>query len=145
MLSDLQQRAAALAERASGPRPESWRPDKPELRHPNPLVGTLAGIVEGPDRGYGPTHIAELVDVDGRRWAVWLLGHVLRVEFLERASAPQPGELVAIRYEGRRQRQFARIGEPSQYESYRVVVDRPGAGAAEAATEPVAGDDEIPF
>jgi hypothetical protein len=142
----LARRAAALRERAEAARPESWRPDKPELEHPNPLVGVLERVVDGPDRGYGPTKIAELRDVDGRRsWAVWLLGHVLRSEFLERASAPQPGELVAIRYEGRKRRQFARVGDPSEYESYRVVVDRSERQNAAEKPMQAVDDDEIPF
>lgn len=120
----LAQRAAQLADRATGPRPESWRPEKPELEHPNPIVGVLLRIVDGPDRGYGPTKIAELKDPAGVEWAVWLLGHVLQQEFLERTSAPAAGELVAIHYQGRRRRQGARPGEPAEYESYRVVVDR---------------------
>jgi hypothetical protein len=132
---DLARRAAALADRASGERPTSWRPDKLELEHPNPLVGVLLGVVDGPDRGYGPTRIAELRDVEGREWALWLLGHVLRQEFLELASAPQPGELVAVRYGGRRKRASARVGEPAEYESYRVVVDRDGANDGEQAAE----------
>jgi hypothetical protein len=136
--SELVRRAAELAERAAGPRPESWRPDKPELGHPNPLVGVLEAVVDGPDRGYGPTKIAELRDPDGRAWAVWILGHVLRVEFLERSSAPAIGELVAISYEGRKRRESARPGEPAEYEAYRVVVERSAQPAA-------AVDDGIPF
>ncbi len=121
---DFNERAASLAKRANGPRPESWRPDKPELGHPNPIVGVLLRVLDGPDRGYGPTKIAELQDSGGQTWAVWLLGHVLRAEFLESPSAPVAGELVAVSYEGRRRRQGARPGEPAEYESYRVVVDR---------------------
>ena len=126
MSGDLEQRAAELAERATGPAPESWRPDKPELEHPNPIIGVLLRIVDGPDRGYGPTKIAELRDVDGRDWAVWLLGQVLQEEF-ERQQ-PAPGELVAVYFDGRRQ------GRDAEYRSYRLVVDRQAenfAGATE--------------
>lgn len=48
----------------------------------------------------------------------------LRAEFLEQASAPVAGEFVAVQYQGRRRRQGARPGEPAEYESYRVVVER---------------------
>jgi hypothetical protein len=130
----LARRAVALAERAAGPRPESWRPDKPELAHPNPLAGVLLRVVDGPDRGYGPTKIAELRDVDGRDWAVWLLGQILRQEFLERGSAPAPGELVAVRYEGRIQPE----GNGAPYNGYRVVVDR------EAGEQPADDADRPP-
>ncbi|MGD0165797.1 MAG: hypothetical protein ABSC51_00705 [Gaiellaceae bacterium] len=99
-----------------GPAPESWRPDKPEFRHPNPIVGVLLRVVDGPDRGYGPIRIAELRDVDGRDWSVWLLGRVLQEEF-ERQS-PAPGELVAIYFNGLHQ------GADASYRSYRLVVDR---------------------
>jgi hypothetical protein len=123
--ADFAARAAALAERACGPEPISWRPDMPELRHPNPIVGLLERVVDGPDRGWGPTRIAELRDPDGQAWSVWLLGHVLKTEFdQERVGSPRPGELVAVRYEGRKQRRDARPGENGGYESYRVVVDR---------------------
>jgi hypothetical protein len=123
-VGDLAERAAALTERSMGARPESWRPDKLELGHPNPIVGVLLRVVDGPDRGYGPTKIAELQDMDGQVWALWLLGHVLRAEFIESPAAPAAGELVAVSYQGRRQRKNARAGEVAGYESYRVVVER---------------------
>lgn len=134
-------RAAELAERAAAPRAESWRPDKPELGHPNPIVGVLLRVVDGPDRGYGPTKIAELRDVEGRGWAVWLLGRVLQQEFLERESAPAPGELVAVRYEGRVQPE----GDGAPYNAFRVVVDRQtGEQTAERADRPAESDADAP-
>jgi len=83
--------------------------------------------------------IAELRGVDGRDWSVWLLSHVLRSEFLERSSAPAPGDLVAVFYEGRRRREGARPGENADYEAFRVVVERAEVTAGDAV------DDGVPF
>src|SRR5712691_414421 len=118
---DIARRAAELAERAAGPRPESWRPDKPELGHPNPIIGVLLRVKAGGDRGYGPTRIAQLRAIDGTVWDVWLLGQVLQEEW--ETQRPAPGELVAVYFDGRRQ------GASAEYRAYRVVVDRESAPA----------------
>jgi hypothetical protein len=47
----------------------------PELGHPNPIVGVLVRVVDGPDRGYRPTKIAKLRDVEGREWRPAALRH----------------------------------------------------------------------
>jgi hypothetical protein len=113
---DLARRAAELAERAAGPRPESWRPDLPELGHPNPIIGVLVRVKSGGDRGYGETKIAQLRALDGTVWDVWLLGQVLQEEW--ETQRPVAGELVAVYSDGRRQ------GASAEYRAYRVVVDR---------------------
>jgi hypothetical protein len=127
MFSDpqaLADRAERLRRRAESEPPESWRPDRPELGHPASLIGELLAISDGPDRGYGPMAIAEIRDLDGRVWALWLLGAILRAEFLERESRPRVGDLVGVHYQGRRQ------GTSAEYRSWRVVVDRAAPSAA---------------
>src|SRR5438045_2019058 len=101
--SDLERRAAELAQRSAAAPAESWRPDKPEEGHPNPIIGVLLRVKAGGDRGYGPTTIAQLRAVDDTVWDVWLLGSLLEHEFDQHAEGTvRPGDMVAITYEGKR-------------------------------------------
>ena len=115
-------RAQALGERLNADPPTSWRPDKPELEHPRVLVGVLVGQESSGPVGYDgrSTTIAVIRTPEQGDWAVWLWTSVLREEF--ETLSPQPGELVAIRYEGRVE---ARDGRPA-YEKHSVIVDRDG-------------------
>jgi hypothetical protein len=150
MTVEFAQRAAVLRERATTAPPTSWRPDKRELGHPDPLVGELMRVETG-HTSYGPKTIAVVRDVEGREWSVWLLATVLADEF--RRQAPQIGELLAVRYEGRVRPQAG----GTAYAKYRLVVDRgdagidwgapddhPGAPASvPAASDAV--DEDVPF
>jgi hypothetical protein len=126
----------------TGPPPETWRPDKPELVHPNPLVGVLEWIVAPRDFGWGPTNGAVLRIVDGTTWCIWLMGTVLKQEFDQDApGTPRPGDLVAVFYEGRKRKKSAPAHDQSPsafYESYRVVVDQaPAAQPTATQLEPL--------
>lgn len=116
---DLADRARALEERAVADHPESWRPDKPELGHPQTLTGIVVEERVKPDGGYEgrPVTIVELVDLASRHWSVWLHASVLAREWEE--LRPVAGELVSIVYKGKVTREGA-----ADYWGYRVVVDR---------------------
>jgi hypothetical protein len=136
-------RAAVLAERASGPPPETWRPDKPELVHPNPLAGELVRVYLGPDRGWGEKPIAEIRDAQGIVWAVWCLGHILEQELGDptRLGAPQPGDVVAVFFEGKRRAANPKPGTTGEYSGYRVLVD-PSGRRQQPQPAPFAGGGE---
>src|SRR4051794_32489596 len=104
---ELARRAAALDElrqRAAGPPPESWRPDLPELAHPNPIGGTLLRVFDGPaDPTWGVKPAIEIQDETGMIWIVRCFAQILQDEFDQtRHGTPRPGDLVAITYEGRK-------------------------------------------
>ena len=133
-----------LREEASKDFPDAWIPSEQEPE--------LSGIFERLSSGttaYGKAWIAVFRMKDGTERAVWLLHTVLRNE-LARVK-PAPGELVLIRWEGKKQ-----SGSGSSYDSYRVVVDRPETEASwnEISTvadfepaAPAGGEDDggIPF
>lgn len=132
---DYEDRKRALEERVDGDRPESWQPHDPERGHPQRISGILVRVDPG-HTVWGEQRIVILRDGD-KDWAVWLFHQVLEQEFDR--LAPQPGELVAVRYTGTVRR------EPPQkdYEGFRVEVDRAGTtiawGAdAKLAAAPVA-------
>jgi hypothetical protein len=116
-------RFAELAARASGPPPESWRPDLPEKLHPNPIVGTLRQVRHGRDHPeYGPIQVAEIEDPQGMTWAVWLVGMILSRDLSQEIDGtPRPGDAVAIHYDGKKPKPNG-----GHYNVYRVVFDRAG-------------------
>jgi hypothetical protein len=116
--TEFARRAAALAERAERPPPESWRPDDASKGHPEKLIGELVRYEEN-HTAYGPCRIAVLRNSAGAEFSVWLLHTVLRNEFAR--LRPKPGELVYVRYLGKRQ---PKQPGGSPYDAYAVVVDR---------------------
>jgi hypothetical protein len=132
---DFARRAAALEERVSAPHPTSWQPKNPE--HPQLIVGVMESREPGPDFGYGPHDVVVLCTPTGERWGVFLMHTVLRDEF-DRLQ-PQPGDLIAVRYEGR----VAGGQGANGYEKFRLVVDRAAATSTPLVEAP--GDDSIPF
>src|SRR5690242_153904 len=119
--TDLAARAAALAERAMSERPPAWIPDDAEKGHPPTIAGVLVAYEQG-QSAFGPRTIAIVRDVEGQEWSVWLHSTVLQQEFAE--QSPQPGELIAISYLGRRKAKNAQPGTSGEYSSYRLVIDR---------------------
>jgi hypothetical protein len=136
---DFAARAAALEERASADPPTTWRPNGDE--HPALIVGVMESREPGPDFGYGPHDVVVLRTPTGARWSVFLMHQVLREEFDRKA--PRPGDLVAVKYEGRVQGGQGASG----FEKYRLEVDRAGDEPAATSTPLVdpADDDSIPF
>jgi hypothetical protein len=114
---DFENRARQLAERVEGDRPESWQPRDAALGHPQVLIGTLIRV-DPAQTTYGPTKVVVLRDGAGKDWAVWLIHQVLADEI--KRLAPQPGELVAVKYGGT----VHRPAPAADYESFRVEVDR---------------------
>jgi|SRR5579862_4085030 len=131
-------RAAALGERLAAGRPESWRPDEPESGHPNPLIGTLLRAEHG-ETSWGRKRILVLRDERDHEWSVWVLHQVLENELAR--LAPQPGEVVAVRFDGLQTPKGG--GKP--YRKFSVLVDRDGstidwgAGQDERQPAPFAG------
>jgi hypothetical protein len=141
----MSERADLLRERARADFPEAWIPE----REGDEFVGVFRRLDRG-HTSYGPCAIAVFAeDGTGADRAVWLIHTVLRNEL--RRVRPEPGELVCIRYLGKRQP----VGGGPAYDSYRVVVDREGGGLSwddlEEAGPDAAGQaartatDDIPF
>lgn len=152
MTAQADERVAVLRDRVRADFPEAWIPEG----EGDELIGYFQRIDYG-NTSYGRCPIAVFADpTTGTERAVWLLHTVLRNELIR--VRPAAGELVAIRYLGRREP----TGGGQAYESYRVVVDRPASAVSwdDLATDDVpapaaesaplgdtglAGDDEIPF
>jgi hypothetical protein len=121
---------------------ESWKPEKDG----DEIVGTFRRVTRGPDKGYGRPYIA-ILDTAGGPRSVWLLGQVLLDAFKE--VRPSPGELVLVRYLGKRTSASDR-----EYKAWKVVVDRDETvdwdrldeddDMSDAGGLPVA-DDDMPF
>jgi hypothetical protein len=129
MASDTQERLRRLAERAQGPDPETWRPDQPDVRHPNPLAGLVVRIKAGPVHPeYGPSQIAEIQDANDQMWDVFLFGRMLSEAFDQtQVGAYRPGDLVAIHFLGKQPKKHA----AGTYNSYRVVGEPADPSAAQ--------------
>jgi hypothetical protein len=107
-----QEAAARLTTLADQDFPESWIPSAEESM----IVGEFVRLEQGPTVR-GPAWIVVLKTEDGRERSVWLLHTVLRNELAR--QRPEPGELVLVKYEGKKE---SSAGQP--YEAYRVLVDR---------------------
>lgn len=152
---ELDARVDALRDRLEQERPASWVPK----REGDEIVGELVRFDRG-KTAYGEQVIAVLRTPEGVERSVWLLHAVLRQEFAK--LQPELGELVLIRYEGKREPE----GDGSSYQHYRLEVERedgpidwselgaeaeselnlsttPGAPLEEKADR--GADDEIPF
>jgi hypothetical protein len=121
-------RYEALAAETEREHAEAWRPKPGDV-----LVGQYTRRDAGVSSYDGRTHpILVLKDRTGVEHAVWCFHAVLR----ERLAAlkPKVGELVAVRYKGKRQ------GANAAYHDYAVEIER-----AESADDwqAEAGDDEF--
>jgi hypothetical protein len=140
-------RAARLASEVARDFPESWRPQPGDV-----LVGEYVRRDTGTSSYDGSTvPILVLRDEAGKEWGAWVFHTVLRQQLA--AKRPRVGELVAIRYEGKRQGAGG-----STYHCYRVAVEREGGewtddlateAVEEFASQPAPAskpdDDKIPF
>jgi hypothetical protein len=105
-------RLAAAKAALDQPRPEAWRNPSPG----DELAGTVAWIEAG-DLGDGAVPIV-VVDMGDSLRSVWVFHDALRSQ-LEKLQ-PQPGDVIAIRYNGK---QISASGRT--YHSYSVATDRP--------------------
>jgi hypothetical protein len=139
----LEERAQELTRLAEQELPEAWMPSA--------AGETIVGEFIRLERGMtvrGPAWIVVIKTEDGRERSAWLLHTVLRNEVAR--QRPEPGELMLIKYEGKKE---SSAGQP--YEAYRVLVDRDQAVPdwdAVAATSrdgaggtPAEGEDGVPF
>jgi len=103
---------------------------------PSAAGDTIVGEFIRLERGMtvrGPAWIVVLKTEDGHERSAWLLHTVLRNELAR--QRPEPGELVLIRYEGKKE------GSAGQaYEGYRVLVDRDQAVPDWDAVAATSGD-----
>jgi hypothetical protein len=127
---DFASRAAALEERAAADPPTTWRPNGPD-EHPAMIVGVMESREPGPDFGYGPHDVVVLRTPTGTRWSVFLMHQVLREEFDRKQ--PRPGDLVAVKYEGRIQGGQGASG----FEKYRLEVDRDAVRVTDSPAAPL--------
>lgn len=144
-MQSMKSRAARLAEQAERDFPESWIPsaDDPQI------IGEFVRLDRATTRRGEPAPIVVLRTEDGAERGVWLLHIVLLDEF--KRVRPKPGELVAVRYLGKK---TSAAGQ--SYHGYRVVVDRTDQGVDWGALdepseeglldEPASDEaDDIPF
>jgi hypothetical protein len=84
------------------------------------LVGHVVGVKAGVPTQFGPCPVVTIATLGvGTQVSLWLTHTVLRREFVR--QRPEPGELIALRYEGERKPD----GGGPAYELYSLVVDRP--------------------
>lgn len=123
----IQERAERLAEKVNQGYPEAWKPNAGET-----FVGVFQRLETG-HTSYGQAWIAILTDpASGQERSIWLLHTALRNQF--KRQAPAPGELVAVKYEGKTTSQSG-----MKYDNWTVRVDR---GDTTPDWSKVAGDDE---
>lgn len=154
-MSELYTRIQMLRQQADQPAPEAWKPAPGEW-----TAGVVRHIEMRPTR-FQPVPVVTIANENGIEQSVWLLHTVLRNEF--RKARIMPGELVFIRYDGKREPE----GGGSAYDHYTVRVDRAeqpfdwtivdaiegghqqgsssSPGADYMPSSPVADDEDIPF
>ena len=141
--------------------PPAWMPQKPETGHPDVIVGLVLRIDPrvGPSKTFGTySAVVEVRTTDGQEWTVWcnesgaLYAQLVRLRL-------QPGDVVAIRYRGKRQSQqnpsqsyhdfrLVRVeddegpAQPVDYDALQRNHDMPALPEGEEAPKP---DDDIPF
>lgn len=102
-----------LRDRASRDFPQPWVAENPD----DEIAGELLRYERGNTRSYGEKWIAVLRTPEGEERSVWLLHTVLNNQFAR--LKPKVGELVLIRYQGKREGAGG-----STYDDYRVEIDR---------------------
>lgn len=149
-------RVKGLQDKFDEPLPESWIPEAAG----EAIAGTFVRLEKG-ETALGPSWIVVLDTGDGVFKSVWLYHTSLANEF--KRARPTSGELVAIRYNGKRPVKNPTKGRNKEYHEYKVVVDREHSAAppqwdlldreatvsepepVEAAAAPPLVDDSIPF
>lgn len=114
----LDERVAKLHDRLNEPMPETWKPAAAGEQ----IVGRFVRL----DRGvtaFGDSWIVVLESLNrpGSFASIWLFHTALINQFGK--ARPQPGELVLVRYEGKRQAK----GGGSEYHDWKVVTEHAGA------------------
>jgi hypothetical protein len=110
--SNVADRLAAARAALNEPRPEAWRNPSPGEE----IAGTVVRVETG-DLGDGLVPIV-VIDTGDRLRSVWLFHDALRSQMQK--LQPQPGDVIAIRFNGKQQSASGRF-----YNSYTVATDRP--------------------
>jgi hypothetical protein len=105
-------RLAAARAKLDQPRAETFR----FAHEGDEIVGTVARLDEA-DTEYGTQRIVVLDPGDGNLRSIWLLHDALRSQMEK--LAPEPGDVIAVRYLGRQQ-----SGNGRSYHAYTVTSDR---------------------
>jgi hypothetical protein len=113
-----QERSAALREKMEEPLPESWIAKEAGEE----LVGTFVRLDQGRTDAFGAAWIVVVETEKGEHKSVWLFHQALLNEF--RRVRPVPGELIGIRYGGKKPVKNQTPGRASSYHDWKVVVDR---------------------
>lgn len=123
----------ALLERAAAGYPESWIPEKKG----ESIVGKFVRLEPGRS-AFGPVPIAVIETPDGALRSVWLFHEALRSQM--GTAEPQPGDSIAIVYNGKVKAKNPTPGRADSYHSYRVVKDTPEAADGRVNWATVTGD-----
>lgn len=107
----------ALAAKLDAPAPEAWKAEKAG----DTISGAFLSLEQG-STSFGPAPFVILGTPAGEV-SVWLFYESLKTGFLR--AKPQPGEIVAIRYEGEKPAKNPTPGRKATYHDYKVIVDRP--------------------
>lgn len=128
-------RVEALRQRFDEPLPESWIAKDAG----DELVGTFVRLDKGTTT-YGDCWIVVLESArnPGTFASVWLINQALVNEFSR--ARPVPGELVAVRYGGKKPVKNPTPGRSSEYHDWKVVVDRESADAPPPDWNALTGD-----
>lgn len=121
-MSEVQQSQSAddrLKAMLDKPLPEAWIPKKAG----DVISGAFISLGEGVTQ-YGPAPFVVLGTAAGEV-SVWLFYESMKTGFLR--AKPQPGEIVAIRYDGEKPVKNPAPGRKKTYHDYRIAVDRPEA------------------
>jgi len=133
-MSTFAERSAELRKKMEEPLPESWIAEKAG----DELVGTFVRLDKG-TTAYGPAWIVVVETEKGEHKSVWLINQALLNEF--RRTRPTPGEMIGVRYGGKKPVKNPQPGKAKEYHDWKVVVDREEMAADWAAL----GGDEAVF
>ena len=128
--------------------PPAWMPEKVG----DTITGAFLRLESGMTK-FGPAPVV-VIGTDAGERSVFLFYESLKSAF--RRAQPEPGERLAIRYEGEAEVKNPTPGKAATFHDYRVAVDRPATaakpvdwnaalGAEPASTAPAAGDDTAPY
>jgi len=119
------ERLSALAQKFEEPLPESWIPKQAG----DELIGTFVRLDKG-TTAYGDCWIVVLESArnPGRFASVWLINQALVNEFSR--VRPQAGDLIGVRYGGKKAVKNPTPGRSSEYHDWKVVTERELASAA---------------
>lgn len=113
----------ALLAKLETPPPEAWIPETAG----ETITGAFLRLEKG-STAFGASMFVVIGQEGGVERSVWLFYESLKTAF--RRARPEPGEMIAIRYNGELPVKNPTKGHKDTYHDYQVVVDRPMAAGA---------------